>query len=510
MERMSTLDAGFFFVEHANVPMHLGSLAVFEGPPPSYRELADLFAAKLARVRRYRQVVRTVPLQVVPPAWVDDEHFELGYHLRQAAVPGPGRARQLRRLAGQIYAQPLDRSRPLWEAWFLKGIEGGRWAILSKVHHCVVDGIGGTDLMAELFDLHPDASPPAAPPAWAPRPGPSPAGMVADGARDAVGWPLRSLAGVPGLVRQRLPARADMAAFAGGLADSARRLMAPAASCLNGPVGPQRQWAWTTASLPRVKQIRDELGGTVNDVLLAAITGGFRDLLIERGDLSDGLVVRSLVPVSVRGAAERGVTSNRLSAVLANLPVAEPDPIRRLQLVRGQMDQIKHTHQAAGAELLTQMLGLVPPTLLELGSRAAFQIPQPLVQTVTTNVPGPQFPLYLLGRQMQQAHPYVPIGDNVRIAIAIFSYLGQFSFGITADPSAGPGLGVLARGIRRGLAELPVHPPATRPARHGHGHRHDRDFARPARAASPPTSSATRKSRANLASPSRHRPTPPR
>jgi diacylglycerol O-acyltransferase / wax synthase len=456
MERMSTLDAGFFFVEHANVPMHLGSLAVFEGPAPCYRELAGIFAAKLCRVPRYRQVVRTAPLQVFPPAWADDEHFELGYHLRHAAVPKPGQARQLRRLAGQIYAQPLDRRRPLWEAWFLEGIEGGRWAILLKVHHCVVDGIGGTDLMAELFDLGPDPSPRVVPATWAPRPAPSPAGMVAGGVRDAVSWPLRMAAGVPGLVRQRLPARADVVAFAGGLAGSARRLMAPSASCLNGPIGPQRRWGWTTASLPRVKQIRGELGGTVNDVLLTAITRGFRDLLIERGDLSDGLVVRSLVPVSVRGADERGVTSNRLSAVLANLPVAEADPIHRLQVVRGQMEQIKRTHQAAGTELLTQMLGFVPPTLLELGSRAAFQIPQPLVQTVTTNVPGPSFPLYLLGRQMLRAHPYVPIGDNVRIAIAIFSYLGRFSFGITADPSAAPGLDVLTRGIRRGLAELPA------------------------------------------------------
>lgn len=343
------------------MPMHLRSLAVFEGPAPCYRELAGLFAAKLPRVPRYRQVVRTAPLQVVPPAWADDQHFELGYHLRHAAVPGPGRVRQLRRLAGQIYAQPLDRRRPLWEAWFLEGIEGGRWAILSKVHHCVVDGIGGTDLMAELFDLHPDASPPAAPAAWAPGPGPSPAGMVAGGVRDAAIGPLRSLAGVPRLVRRRLPARSDVVAFAGGLTGGARRLMASAASCLNGPIGPQRQWAWATASLPRVKQIRGELGGTVNDVLLAAITRGFRDLLIERGDLSDGLVVRSLVPVSVRGAGEPGVTGNRLSAVLANLPVAEADPVHRLQLVRGQMDQIKRTHQAAGAELLIQMLGWFRP-----------------------------------------------------------------------------------------------------------------------------------------------------
>jgi diacylglycerol O-acyltransferase / wax synthase len=461
MERMSALDAGFFFVEHENVPLHLGSLAVFEGPAPSYQELIDLYAAKLPRVRRYRQVVRTVPLQVFRPVWSDDEHFEIGYHIRHAAVPKPGGARQLRRLAGRIYAQPLNRGRPLWEAWLLEGLEGGRWALLNKVHHCMVDGIGGSDLMAEVFDLCPDAGPPVQPAAWQPQPGPSLAGMVASGVRGAVIWPLRLVAGVPRLVRGRRPARAGLVAFGRGLSGSARRLAVPAASSLNGPIGPDRQWAWTTASLSRVKQIRSELGGTVNDVLLAAITRGFRDVLAERGELSDGVVVRALVPISVRGQDQQGVITNRVSAVLANLPVPEPDPVRRLSLVREQMDEVKRTHQAAGAELLTKVLGLAPTALLAVGSRAAFQLPQPLVQTVTTNVPGPQFPLFILGRRMVEAHPYVPIGDNVRIAVAIFSYLGRFSFGITADSSAAPDLDVLARGIHRGLTELQIQSAAT-------------------------------------------------
>ena len=454
MERMSTLDAGFFFAEHANVPMHLGALAVFDGPAPSYQELVDLYAAKLSRVRRYRQVVRTAPLQMFRPAWADYEQFEIGHHIRHAEVPKPGQATQVHLLAGHIYAQPLDRSRPLWEAWLLDGIEAGRWGILSKVHHCMVDGIGGADLMAEVFELRPDAGPPAQPAAWLPEPKPSVAVTLASGLLDAVASPLRVLAGAPGLIRERLPAQADIADFARGLTTGARRLTVPAASCLNGPIGPGRRWAWTMASLNRVKEIRAEFGGTVNDVLLAAITRGFRDLLIARRELSDGLVVRSLVPISTRRAEEQAVTTNRLSAVLANLPVAESDPIRRLRLVSEQMDHIKRTHQAAGAQLLTQMLGGVPPTLVKMCARAAFQIPQPLVQTMTTNVPGPQFPLYVLGRQMVQVHPYAPIGDNVKVAVAIFSYLGQLSFGITADSSAAPDLDILARGIQRGLAEL--------------------------------------------------------
>ncbi len=460
MERMSTLDAGFFFAEHANVPMHLGALAVFEGPPPSFQELARLYSAKLPRVPRYRQVVRTAPLHVFRPAWTDDEDFEIDYHLRHAAVPKPGGDPQLHRLAGQIYAQPLDRGRPLWEAWFLEGIESGRWAILSKVHHCMVDGIGGADLMAEVFDLHPGAMPPAQPAAWQPQPGPSLASTLAIGLRGAVSGPLRALAGVPGLLRH-LPTPGDLAAFTRGLTTSAWRLSVPSASCLNGSIGPGRRWAWTTTSLNRVKRIRAEFGVTVNDVVLAAITCGFRDLLMERGELSDRLIVRSLIPISIRGPEERGSVTNRLSAVLANLPVAESDPVRRLRLVSDQMDQIKHTRQAAAANLLAGVLGAAPPALLKLGARAAFQIPQPLVQTMTTNVPGPQIPLYILGRQMVQAHPYAPIGDNVRIAIAIFSYLGQVSFGITAESSAAPDLDILVQGIHHGLAELQPQPSIT-------------------------------------------------
>ena len=210
------------------------------GPAPAYRDLVELFAAKLPRVPRYRQVVRTVPMHVFRPAWTDDENFEIGYHMRHAAVPKPGKARQLRHLAGQIFAQRLDRERPLWEAWFLEGIEAGRWALLSKVHHCMVDGIGGTDLMTAVFDLSPDAAR-VTPDSWNPRPGPSVVGLVATGARDAVTWPLRQLADAPGFVQGRLRSRADVMRFGRGLGGSARRLTAPSASSLNGPIGPHRR-----------------------------------------------------------------------------------------------------------------------------------------------------------------------------------------------------------------------------------------------------------------------------
>jgi diacylglycerol O-acyltransferase / wax synthase len=453
MERMSTLDAGFYFVEQENVPMHLGSLAVFQGPAPDYAELTKLFAAKLPKVPRYRQVVRTTPLQTFRPYWVDDEHFDIGAHVRQATVPAPGGKRQLCELAAKLFAQRLDRSRPLWEGWLLDGLNGGRWAVLSKVHHCMVDGIGGNDLMTAVFDLRPDAQRPAPEP-WRPEPEPSALDLMVTGLRDAIAGPVQYLADLPELLGRPLPSAASIADYGRGLAAGAQRLTVPSAASLNGPIGPDRRWTWQTAPLRQAKEIRAALGGTVNDVVLAAITAGFRDLLDKRGELADGLVVRSLVPVSLRSEDEHGMITNRISALLANLPVSEPEPLRRLALLREQMGEMKRTSQEVGPELLTGMLSLTLPVLLAYGAHAAFQIPQPLVQTVTTNVPGPPVPLYVLGRKLVRIYPYVPIGDNERISVAIFSYTGRLTFGITADYAAVPDLAVLTRGIRRGLAEL--------------------------------------------------------
>jgi diacylglycerol O-acyltransferase / wax synthase len=456
MERMSTLDAGFYYVEHQNVPMHIGSLAVFDGPPPAYAELLSLYAAKLPQVPRYRQVVRAMPVQVLRPYWSDDEHFELSYHLRHAAVPPPGGPAELTKMASRVLAQRLDRARPLWESWFLEGLAGGRWAILSKVHHCMVDGVGGSDLMAALLDLSPEPPGLAEPPPWRPQPGPPVAEVIAGGALDLLTWPVNQAAALPGLVIRRLPGPRALLRFGRGLAGSARRLAVPAASSLNGPISPHRRWTWTRLSLAEVKEVRRALGVTVNDVVLAAITAAFRDLLDARGELSDGLVVRSLVPVSLRGVSEHQPVSNKVSALLANLPAGEADPRRRVQEVHRQMDSMKRTRQAAGAEMLTGVLGLAAPSLLALGTRSAFRLPQPLVQTVTTNVPGPRIPLYLLGRRLAELYPYVPIGDNVRIGIAVFSYLDDVTFGITADYSAvtESELGILASGISGGLAGL--------------------------------------------------------
>jgi diacylglycerol O-acyltransferase len=455
MNQMSTLDAEFFFAEHDNVPMHMGSVAVFDGPAPAYRDVLRLFESKLPRVPRYRQVVRAVPGQILRPVWADDQHFTIRHQVHHATVPAPGDDEQLRAVAAKLFARRLDLSRPLWEEWLLDGLEGGRWAILSKVHHCMADGIGGNDLMTLVFDTEPQAGPPD-PVEWTPAPGPSLAGRAADQLRDAVTWPARQLIATSGQLRRAKPH--DLLDFGLGLGESTRRLAAPSAGFLNGPIGPRRRWAWTTTSLDGLKQIRKAHGGTVNDVVLAVIAGAFRDLLAERDKLADGLVVRSLVPVSTRGPDETGVVTNLVSAVLVNLPAGESDPLRRLTLIREQMDSLKHRHQEVSAEILTTMLGFSAPMWLALGTQAAFRTRQPLVQTVTTNVPGPRIPLYVLGRRMTALHPYVPIGNAVRISIAILSYLDTVSFGVTADYDSVPDVDVLVQGIQHGLADLAPQP----------------------------------------------------
>jgi diacylglycerol O-acyltransferase / wax synthase len=453
-ERMSTLDAEFFFAEHRNVPLHIGSVAVFDGPAPSREDLMRLFEAKLPLVPRYRQVVLAAPFQLLRPVWADDQEFSIRHHIRCAHVPAPGGQEQLQAVAARLFARPLERRRPLWEEWLLDGLEGGRWAIVSKIHHCMVDGVGGNDLMALIFSTDPgEPLPPAA--RWEPAPPPSLAELAAGDLRDALTRPLRRLAAAPGGLRRVMPD--DLRDYGHGLGQLVRDLTEPCADSLNGPIGPRRRWAWTAVDLAELKRIRAAYGTTVNDVVLAAITRGFRDLLDARGELAGRMVVRTVVPVSVRGPDETGAVTNRVSAVLANLPVSEPDPLRRLGLIQREMDGLKHTHQAASAELLTGLLGLVlgsAPGWLALGTRAAFQTRQPLVQTVTTNVPGPRRPLYVLGRPLTALHPYVPIGNTVRISVAIVSYVDTISFGVTADHDSTPDLDVFIEGIRCGLAEL--------------------------------------------------------
>ncbi|WP_448628766.1 WS/DGAT/MGAT family O-acyltransferase [Geodermatophilus sp. URMC 64] len=453
---MSPTDAGFFYAESENTPLHVGSVAVFDGPAPSYGDLVRLLLSKLPLVPRYRQRVREVPLNLGRPMWVDDPHFQILYHVRHTAVPKPGSDEQLRNLAGRVLGQRLDMAKPLWEVWLVEGLENDRWAIISKVHHCMVDGIAGTDLMQVIFDLDPNVKH-TEPKEWTAQRNPSSVELMAGAVQDNLTHPLRQLTSLPGTGGAARAAKGLLGSgrtLASNLPALARQATTPLARTLTGPIGPHRRWAWTDAQFDEFKAVRTALGGTVNDVVLTAITRGFRDLLQGRGALSEKAVVRSMVPVSVRRPGERGALDNRVSAVFVDLPVGEPDAGERLTRVRRQMDDYKKAMQAVDARSIIAMGDFVAPTLLAMGVRAAMQAGQFWCQAVTTNVPGPRVPLYVLGRRMCSAHAYVPIAGGTRISIGIFSYLNTMTFGINADFDGFPDIDVLATGIRRGVDEL--------------------------------------------------------
>jgi WS/DGAT/MGAT family acyltransferase len=458
MDLMNATDAGFYYAEGGNTPMHVGSVSVFDGPAPSYGDLVRLLLSKLPHVPRYRQRVRTVPFGLGRPAWVDDEHFQILYHVRHTAVPRPGGPEQLRNLAGRVLGHRLDMAKPLWESWLVEGLLGGQWAIISKVHHCMVDGIAGTDLLQLIYSVDPTSEHPDPAP-WSPRPGPSIVALTAASVSDALVLPIRHIGG---LVRD---IATDPRRTAGQLVRSAsvlgqtaptvlRQALRRPAIGLDGRIGPHRRWIWAETSISDITKVRQGLGGTVNDVVLAAISRGFRDLLAGRGGLNDGLVVRTMVPVSVRQQDERGVLNNELVAVLVDLPVGQPDPVRRLTAVREQMEQYKHALDVVDARSIIAMEDFVAPTLLALGTRVGARSIQPIAQAVTTNVPGPRVPLYALGRRLRSLYAYVPIAAGERVSIGIYSYVGQVTFGINTDFDAFPDVEVLGKAICLGMAEL--------------------------------------------------------
>jgi diacylglycerol O-acyltransferase / wax synthase len=452
MEPLSPLDESFLHLETEFSQMHIASVAIFEGPPPPYEDMLGLVEAKLGLVPRYRQKVRFVPLALGRPCWVDDPHFHLQYHVRHTALPSPGSEEQLRNLVGRVMAQRLDRARPLWEMWIAEGLAEGRWALLSKAHHCLVDGIAGSDLLEVVLDRERDPEPPPVDD-WEPKPEPSGVELLGRG--------LLELANPAELARSLESAARAPRTYAAhardaieGLASMRGLIRRTPPFSINGPLGPHRRWAWARTRLSDVKTVRTALGGTVNDVVLTLVSGGFRDLLLSRGEDVDDRVLRSLVPVSVRASDARGTPDNRVSALFAELPIGIEDPLERLEAIRLQMKDLKESKGAVAGEALTSLSGFAPPMLLALGERVAAHVGQRNVNTVTTNVPGPQYPLYAAGRRMLEAFPYVPLAGNVRVGVAIFSYDGGLNYGVTGDYDTAPDLDVLCSGIEDGLREL--------------------------------------------------------
>ncbi|MCB9394482.1 MAG: wax ester/triacylglycerol synthase family O-acyltransferase [Acidimicrobiaceae bacterium] len=456
MDRMSPLDATFLHVEDGINHMHIASCAVFEGPAPAYDDLVALFRGKLPLVPRYRQKVRFVPGGVGRPVWVDDPHFRLDYHIRHTALPPPGDRQDLRNLMGRLMSHELDRHRPLWETWMVEGLDDGTWALISKVHHCMVDGISGTDLMALVLDASPEPSAPV-PDTWHPAPEPSDATLVRDALVDTLVRPdemARFTRAVLRRPRRLLDEASQMVSSVRALGEGLKpNVELP----IEGTIGPHRRWVTAATTIADVKRIRTAHGGTVNDVVLAAITSGYRELLLGRGEQLDGVVVRSLVPVSVRAKGDHTL-NNQVASIIAELPVGIADPLDRLHAVRAHMQHLKQSGQAEASRMLFEAADQAPPVVLATALRAAVtvmrRLPQRSVNTVTTNVPGPQVPLYACGRRMTEYAPFVPLAQGLRTGVAILSYDGNVSIGITGDWDAMPDLDVLAGGIERAIAEL--------------------------------------------------------
>jgi WS/DGAT/MGAT family acyltransferase len=460
-DRLTGLDASFLHLEDGRSHMHVGGVITFGGSPPDYDAVVDAIEQRLDLVPRYRQRLAFVPLGQGRPRWIDDPHFNVRYHVRRTALPEPGSEEQLKRLAGRVFSQQLDRDKPLWELWIVEGLDGGdRFALVSKTHHALVDGVSGVDIASVLFDTKPDPAPPAPPPGdgkrWLPQPAPSGAELLAEALVERVTIPAEIARGVRAVFRA--PRRLAGTAIGSlvGIGAMAWAGLSPAPRTpYNTPIGPHRRFTWVGMDLSDVKAIKNSLGGTVNDVMLAIVAGGLAHHLRRRGAARDGMELKAMVPVSVRPDEARGALGNQVAAMMAPLPVGSEEPITRYELIHQSMDEIKRSGQAMGAKALTDLTDLTsfaPPNIVSQASRLA--VGRRWFNLVVTNVPGPQFPLYLLGREMHDLVPMVPLAPNQALGVAIMSYNGRISFGLVGDYDVMYDLDDIAQDFEVALAEL--------------------------------------------------------
>jgi diacylglycerol O-acyltransferase len=453
-DRLTAVDASFIAQEGANAHMHIGAVMMFEGPPPAYEDLADHVRSRLHLVPRFRQKLAFPPVETGRPLWVDDRNFNLEYHVRDTALPAPGSEAQLRALAARVHSQALDRSKPLWEMWLVQGLEDDRFALVSKTHHALVDGVSGVDLATVLFDVEPvpgEVDHPDVP--WQPRPTPSALDMAARGLRGLAALPFDAAARAIDAVTHPADALHGTREALEGLGEVVWAGLNPAPHTpLNVDIGPHRRLVWARHELSDFKRVKDALGGTVNDVVLATVAGALQKWLRSRGVRTEGLELRALVPVSIRARESRGELGNQLAAMRGPLPVYVEDPVARLQVVRHAMDGLKESKQALGAEVLAGMQALAPPTIFAQASRLNFSTR--LFNLLVTNVPGPQFPLYVLGRRLQDLFPVAFLPEKHALAIAIMSYDGGMDFGLLGDYDAMPDLERLGEMLSESLDEL--------------------------------------------------------
>jgi WS/DGAT/MGAT family acyltransferase len=455
MQRLTPLAAAFLDAEDedSQASLAIGSLAIFEGPPPPFEEFVRSIEARLPLIPRYRQKLRTVPFDLASPAWVEDPHFDVRWHIRHTALPAPGGPDEIGQLMSRVMTRRIYRGRPLWECWLCEGLGDGQWGLLSKLHHCMVDGVSGADLYRLVLDAEPTSAPPvvvdnrqAEPQSTVSFVGRAmwdAARIPAAGARAALG----ALASPRHLIRRPGRAATGLLSLAGALHPADR-------SSLIGPLDGSRRYAWAAVPMSDIRAVRARFGVTVNDVSLAAVAGAFRQLLLSRGETPGPHTLRALVPVSTRKPGEESIPDNRVSLMLPYLPVELADAGSRLSAVHAAISSLRSSGEPiAGASVTTAAeYSLFPP--VSLGIRAALHLPQRQVSTLATSVPGPRKPLYALGRELLEVLPYVPIADRVRIGVAMFSYCDTLRFGVTADFHSVPDIQTLADGIAGSMAEL--------------------------------------------------------
>jgi diacylglycerol O-acyltransferase len=454
LDRLTAVDASFLAQEGASSHMHIGALTIFEGPAPAYDDVLDHIRSRLHLVPRYRQKLAFPPIEMGMPLWIDDPSFNLEYHVRHTALPDPGSEEQLLLLTGRIFSQRLDRSKPLWELWLVEGLEGGQFALISKTHHSMVDGVSGVDLATVLFDLSPVPQPIEHDgEAWVPHSEPSGAELVAAGVRGIVRSGVKLADGALSAVRHPERTAGDVAAAAEGLGEIVWAGLNPAPdNPLNTEIGPHRRFVGVRSRLDDFKLIKNTFGGTVNDVVLAVVSGALRRFLHMRGVRTEGLELRALVPVSIRPKGAEASLGNQIAAMRGPLPVYIADPVSRLRAVTQVMDGLKQSKQAVGAEVLASVQNFAPPTVMAQASRLNFSTR--LFNLIVTNIPGPQFPLYVLGRELLEIFPVAFLPQKHALAVAIMSYNGGINFGLLADFDAVPDVGMIAEGLEESLAEL--------------------------------------------------------
>ncbi|MDQ3768668.1 MAG: wax ester/triacylglycerol synthase family O-acyltransferase, partial [Actinomycetota bacterium] len=400
LDRLTAIDAGFLHNEGSSSHMHIGAVIIAEGPPPPHADLLDGIRSRLHLVPRYRQRLALAPAHSGRPMWVDDPSFSLEYHVRRSALPRPGSEEQLMRTTARIFSQRLDRSKPLWEMWVVTGLEDGCFALVSKSHHALIDGVSGVDLAQVLFDLEPEPAEPDHPDeAWQPAPAPHPAELAGAGMAGAVRASLKMTAGTLAALADPRRALHEARGAAEGLGELAWATLNPAPSTpLNQPIGPHRRFVGVRQDLADLKTIKNAFGGTVNDVILTVVSGALRGWLRSQGVRTQGLELRALVPVSIRVQDGASTLGNRIAAMRGPLPVYIEDPLLRLRTVSAAMRDLKDSKQALGAEVISNMQSFAPPTILAQAARINFSTR--LFNLIVTNVPGPQFPLYVQGRRM--------------------------------------------------------------------------------------------------------------